>query len=147
MTKKFYAFNGGGGSSAFRKKIADINDSDILTDAQKVEAIDLILYPPDIIAPVLSSSSQTFMTTIGNDLTLETVTATDEKDGNVTVVQSGTVDFDTEGSYEITYTATDEAGNSASITHTYEVMVVPDNVILYGGESLTYNNEYITWGA
>ncbi len=75
----------------------------------------------DTVPPVLSHSTQTFTTTVGTPLILPTVTATDNIDGNVNVVQNGSVDFDTAGTYTITYTATDSAGNSASITHTYIV--------------------------
>ena len=50
---------------------------------------------PDTTAPVLNSTDQTFTTTAGTALTLVNVTATDAKDGTITVTQSGdTVNFD-----------------------------------------------------
>lgn len=78
----------------------------------------------DTTPPVLSSSDKTFTTTVGTPLTLETVTASDNKDGSVTVNQTGNVDFNTAGTYKITYTAKDSAGNTASTTHTYVVNAV-----------------------
>jgi len=81
---------------------------------------------PDTTAPALSSTTQTFTTTVGTPLTLENVTATDDTDGSVTVTQSGTVDFNTVGTYTVTYSATDTAGNSSSITHTYVVEAEAD---------------------
>jgi hypothetical protein len=83
--------------------------------------------PADTTAPVLDSTSQTFTTTVGTPLTLQTVTATDAVDGNVAVVQSGdTVNFNAVGTYNVVYTATDSASNSSTITHTYVVNAVPD---------------------
>lgn len=102
----------------------------------------------DTQAPTLSSTTQTFTTTAGTALTLVTVTATDTVDGSVTVVQSGqTVDFNTVGTYNVVYTATDSANNSASITHTYTVNPVPNNAPVAsdvsldagGGETIVHN--------
>ncbi|MDD2871938.1 MAG: DUF5011 domain-containing protein, partial [Candidatus Gracilibacteria bacterium] len=81
---------------------------------------------PDTTAPVLSSTNQTFTTTAGTPLTLATVTANDAVDGSVTVTQTGTVDFNTVGTYTVTYSATDAASNSSSITHTYVVNAIPN---------------------
>ena len=50
--------------------------------------------PIDNQPPVLSSTDQSFTTTAGTALTLVNVTATDAKDGAITVIQSGdAVDF------------------------------------------------------
>jgi len=51
--------------------------------------------------------------------------ATDEKDGTITVVVTGTVDMNSAGEYTLTYTATDAAGNSASKTRTVTVNANP----------------------
>ena len=72
----------------------------------------------DTIAPIMSSNTITFTTTVGTPLTLETVTATDNSGESISVSQSGTVDFNTIGSYDVVYTASDSSGNSSSITHT-----------------------------
>lgn len=52
---------------------------------------------------------------------METVTATDNRDGKLNVDVDGTVDFNTIGLYTITYTATDSSGNSSKLTHIYNV--------------------------
>ena len=54
-------------------------------------------------------------------------TATDMVDGSVTVVTTGSVDTATAGTYTLTYTATDNAGNVASETR---AVTVPSNSTL-----------------
>ena len=71
--------------------------------------------------PVFNLPNKVYNTVVGNPLTLETVTATDNRDGKLNVAISGTVDFDTVGLYNITYTATDSSGNSSKLTHIYNV--------------------------
>ncbi len=71
--------------------------------------------------PVFNLPDKVYNTIVGNPLTLETVTATDNRDGKLNVAISGTVDFDTVGLYNITYTATDSSGNSSKLTHIYNV--------------------------
>ncbi len=75
----------------------------------------------DTIAPVLSLGDKTFTTKVGQALTLETVSAKDDKDGVVEVVKTGEVDFTKAGTYKVVYTASDSAGNTSKITHTYIV--------------------------
>ena len=60
------------------------------------------------------------------------VTAIDNLDGDITssVIDSGTVDINNVGTYYIKYTATDKAGNSASITRT----VIVDATSLFIGK-------------
>lgn len=81
--------------------------------------------PTDIVKPIISSTAKTFNTMVGTPLVMENVTATDSNDGKINVVQTGTVDFNSSGTYSVTYTATDTAGNSTSITHTYIVEALP----------------------
>ncbi len=50
--------------------------------------------------------------------------ATDESDGDVDVTVSGSVDTSIEGTYTITYTATDKAGNEATATRTVNVVAL-----------------------
>ncbi|MCP4971815.1 MAG: hypothetical protein GY932_14620, partial [Arcobacter sp.] len=91
----------------------------------------------DTTAPVLNSTTQTYTTTVGTSLTLQTVTANDTVYGDITVVQSGdTPDFDTAGTYNVIYTATDNEGNSASITHTYDV--IAKVIVLKTGQTISY---------
>lgn len=80
----------------------------------------------DTTAPVLSSTTQTFTSTVWTAITLENVTATDNVDGSVTVeISWDTVDSNTAWTYEVIYTATDEAGNETVIIHTYIFEVAP----------------------
>jgi len=53
-------------------------------------------------------------------------TAVDDVDGNVTVTGSGAVDTTMVGTYTITYSATDTAGNTATATRTVNVVATPD---------------------
>ena len=61
-------------------------------------------------------------------------TASDEYDGNVSVITSGTVNTNVVGTYTITYTATDSAGNSSSKTRTV-------NVVDTTGPAITVSSE------
>ncbi len=81
----------------------------------------------DTVAPKLSSTTKTFNTSIGIPLVKETVTASDNVNGSLTVVETGTVNFNIAGTYTITYRATDAAGNTSSIIHTYVV----DAIVIY----------------
>ncbi len=78
----------------------------------------------DTQAPTLSHNTQTFTTTVGTPLTLPIVTAIDDIDKSVEVKKEGIVDFDTVGTYTITYTYI----VSTTITHngfTYEIVTSP----------------------
>ena len=52
-------------------------------------------------------------------------TATDAEDGNLTVVTSGTVNMNSAGTYTLTYTATDKAGNVGTATREVIVDAAP----------------------
>ena len=58
-----------------------------------------------------------FSTPVGTAIVIHTYTANDDVDGNVSVIVTGSVDFDTVGSYDVNHTVTDSAGNSAMVTH------------------------------
>ena len=67
--------------------------------------------------------------------------ASDSVDGSVSVTTSGTVDTDTAGTYTLTYTATDSAGNAATaVTRT---VIVADRTVpvitLTGDASVSLN--------
>ena len=65
-------------------------------------------------------------------------TATDLCDGAVPVVISGSVDADAEGTYTLTYTAKDGAGNTATATRTVKVVdTTPPAITLIGAASQT----------
>ncbi len=103
--------------------ITNAKETDILEKVKLSNNLDKV---KDTQAPILSSTNKTFTTTLGSPLNLEIVTAKDNKDKNVKVVQSGNVDFNAVGTYNITYTASDKAGNKSSITHTYVVKELSD---------------------
>jgi hypothetical protein len=63
--------------------------------------------------------------TQGDTFTDPDATATDDTDGSVTVSATGSVDTSTVGTYTITYTARDSAGNSASEIRTVNVAAAP----------------------
>jgi len=83
----------------------------------------------DTVAPVLSSTTQTFTTTVGTALTIPTITANDAVDWAITPVQTWTLpNFNAIWTYAVIYTATDAAWNPSTITHTYQVNAVPDTI-------------------
>ena len=85
----------------------------------------------DIAAPVVTlngAASQTIA--LQGTYTELGATATDEEDGAITPVVSGSVNKDLAGTYTLTYTATDAAGNVGTATRT--VMVQNDAASLAG---------------
>jgi len=81
----------------------------------------------DTTAPVITLNGANPATVIQGATYVEAgATATDDTDGTVAVVITGTVDTNTLGSYTVTYTARDAANNSAVVTRT--VNVVPDTI-------------------
>ena len=63
-------------------------------------------------------------------------TAVDNCDGSVPATPSGTVDESTPGTYEIDYTATDAAGNSAEETRTVEIEDTTPPVVTLNGSAM-----------
>ncbi len=81
----------------------------------------------DVTPPVLVLNGEANITLEQNANYIELgATATDNSDGNISVEISGSVDTSREGSYTLTYTATDSSGNSASVTR---VVTVKNKVI------------------
>lgn len=81
----------------------------------------------DTIAPVITlNDTSTVEVFVGTNYTDAGATAMDSLDGAVTVSSAGTVNTTTTGSYEITYTAVDNAGNTTTIKRT--VNVIDDTV-------------------
>ena len=91
--------------------------------------------------PVISLvGSSTVNLTVGDTFTDAGATATDNVDGDLTssITSSGTVDTATEGTYLITYTVSDAAGNSVSITRTIIVSLdLPPTITLTGSSTIT----------
>jgi len=73
----------------------------------------------------------------------EGATATDDVDGNVSVVRSGSMSSYTVGTYLFTYTATDSSGNTATATRTVNVLDTTAPTITITGDNPTY----IEWGS
>jgi len=69
------------------------------------------------------------------------VTATDNVDGSITPVTAGAVNANTVGTYIITYTATDAAGNSSQTTRTVSVVdATAPAITLNGGSAINTNH-------
>ncbi len=79
----------------------------------------------DVTPPVLTLNGEANITLEQDAVYTEPgATALDGVDGNVSVSISGTVDTSIVGSYTVTYTATDSAGNEANVTRSVEVINV-----------------------
>jgi len=110
--------------------------------------------PKDVTAPIITLNGDANITIIqGTNYEELNATATDDRDGNVSVSISGNVDTATLGTYIMTYTATDTAGNSASIERTINIVLPPDTeapVITLNGDAnitLTLGESYEELGA
>ena len=93
------------------------------------------------IPPVISLvGSSTIYIGVGDNFTDPGATASDNIDGDLTssITSSGTVNTATEGTYLITYTVSDAAGNSVSITRTVIVSLdLPPTITLTGSSTIT----------
>ena len=80
---------------------------------------------PDTTSPVISLQGDSLIAVeVGTVFEDPGATATDNIDGPVAVSQSGTVS-DEQGTYTITYTASDSAGNTSSLNRTVVVEEAP----------------------
>ncbi|HHD79469.1 MAG TPA: DUF5011 domain-containing protein, partial [Epsilonproteobacteria bacterium] len=71
----------------------------------------------DHVKPVITLKGDAQVTlTVGETYTDDGATATDDVDGKVAVQTTGSVDTTKAGTYTITYTATDKAGNKSTKT-------------------------------
>ncbi len=101
--------------------------------------------PTDIVAPVVT-------VTLGND-TVENgiawVDAGATADTGETVIASGTVNVNVDGTYTITYTATDAAGNVGTATRTVTVVdtIAPFITVTAGTDEVQPNGTWIDAGA
>lgn len=98
----------------------------------------------DTTAPVITINGSTNMVVTQYDVYIEAgATAIDNIDGSVTVSIIGTVDTNTTGSYTITYSVQDSAGNSATGIRQVLVVRVTPVVIKKTGQTSSYNEEGI----
>jgi len=78
--------------------------------------------PDDMGKPVVTLNGDAVMTVdFGGTFTDPGATATDDVDKDVTVIVTGDVNVNAAGTYELTYTATDAAGNVGTATRTVYV--------------------------
>lgn len=104
---------------------------------------------PDTTAPViLMNGASPVEVYAGSPYADAGATATDNVDPNVTVNAASTVDTSVIGSYIVTYTATDAAGNNATpVVRTVNVVAVPDTTVpvitLVSPENKTYNTSAV----
>jgi len=108
----------------------------------------------DTIPPVITLNGASEITlSTGESYSEEGATATDNVDGTLLVSISGSVDTSTEGTYTLTYRATDLDGNEAVKTRTVLVETLPDTTppaITLNGDSsvtLTRGSSYSEAGA
>ena len=95
-------------------------EGQLITAERVVNVVPVVV--TDTTAPVITILGDNPATVQqGETYTDAGATAIDNVDGNVTVTSSGTVDTSTVGSYTITYTASDSAGNVATATRMVNV--------------------------
>jgi len=105
----------------------------------------------DVTPPVITLNGESTITLEQHAVYTELgATALDGVDGNVSVTISGNVDTSTVGSYTVTYSVTDSAGNEANTTRTITVIDVTPPVLTLNGEAsvtLEQNAVYTELGA
>ena len=90
---------------------------------RKVKVVPKVVENSDTTPPVISlKGAKTMTVTQGDSFTDPGASAYDDQDGNVNVTVSGRVDTSKVGTYTLTYTATDNAGNRATATRTVKVV-------------------------
>jgi|GEM_PF-1932735 len=108
--------------------------------ASVVRTVQVVL-PPDTTPPVITlKGSETIEVQQGDTFQDPGAAAVDDRDGNVPVQVSGTVDTDTLGTYTLTYTAIDSVNNRAKKERTVRVVSSsnePDYSYIPSGNDLT----------
>lgn len=121
---------------------------------------DVVVPTPDTTAPVITVNGGDVALTVGDAYVDAGATCTDNVDATCTVSVVSTVDATTAGTYTVTYSAIDAAGNSSTATRTVTVspapVVIPPApvdttapVIVMNGadEVLTVGDVYVDAGA
>jgi len=119
-------YESGQTSYTFTAKARD-SEGNELTQEVTINILDVDETIPDVTPPVISIlGSNPVNVIVGTSYTDAGATAIDDIDGDVAAdVVRNTVDTDVLGSYEVTYSATDAAGNQVNATR--KVNVVEDN--------------------
>ncbi|MDQ1326285.1 MAG: hypothetical protein QG564_1410 [Campylobacterota bacterium] len=98
----------------------------------------------DTTPPIVTLHGEATVTiTVGATYSDAGATAIDDIDGELTPIMSGSIDTNTEGTYTITYTATDAAGNVGTATRTVIIKepviedTTPPQITLNGENSIT----------
>ncbi len=137
----------------------------IVTDTKKASVFATqTLSIVDITAPIITLTGQASITLLQDtDYQEPGATATDNIDPEITVIITGTVDNTTVGDYTITYSATDQAGNTSTVTRTITIRepkpfittwktdnegtITGQNSIYIGTTENDYNYNYnVDWG-
>jgi hypothetical protein len=97
----------------------------------------IVIIPPDTTEPVITLIGDNPATVEQNTTYTDAgATASDAVDGTVSVTSSGTADTSVVGSSVITYTATDAAGNTATLTRTVNIVILGPAIVINKGGSL-----------
>ena len=131
------AFTGKATAGAWKLEITDHDRGD--TGSLQTWELRLSTVNVDTTAPSITVLGDNPLTlAIGANFTDPGATALDDVDGIVDVTASGEVNTALPGSYTITYTATDAAGNTATATRTVNVVDVTAPVISVAGDDPLY---------
>jgi hypothetical protein len=120
----------------------------VILNSSKVALLAAVLFTgckkDDVTAPEVTVTGGDETISLNSSFSDAGATATDNKDGAVTVSTSGTVDPNHTGTYTITYSATDAAGNTGTATRTVVVVNDADNMsgtytcVIAGSPTYTY---------
>jgi hypothetical protein len=133
------------------------NTTDVAGNTTTITRTVIVETVPDNESPIITLiGDATINLTLGDSYTEEGVTITDNIDNidnDMSTTTSGSVDTNTIGSYIITYSATDTAGNTATVTRTViveDITILPigDGYIFHSANDDSYYIEYWgdTWG-
>ena len=114
--------------------ISTLNAEDIDTEAELNAVIDAlgISLSSDIFGPIITIHGPNPLTLfLGDTYKKVCATAIDNRDGEVVVYVAGDVDTSKVGTYIVTYSAVDEAGNLTSVDRIIYVKEKPDASTLY----------------
>jgi len=116
-----------------------ITTTETMTNTKGLTATVTVTVTADVTAPVVTLTGEAVVYVTNAALYVEAgATAVDAVDGTVDVVVTGTVDA-ADGSYTITYTATDAAGNAGTKERTVIVDSIAPVVTLNGDAAVTLN--------